>query len=381
MIERQDEQDKLRSSIQDNPVTAILGARQTGKSTLAKTLGAEHYFDLENPRDIARLDQAQLALENLEGLVVLDEIQRKPELFPLLRFLCDERPERKFVILGSASRDLIKQSSETLAGRIAYHELRGFSIPEVCHDAGDLQRRWLRGGFPRSYLAESDPASFGWREQFIQTFLERDIPQLGIRVPSSTLYRFWTMLSHYHGQILNYQELGRSFGLSDTAVRHYLDILEGTFMIRLLKPWYENIGKRLVKAPKLYLRDSGIFHALQGIPDSVALTSNPKLGASWEGFILEELIGVSGLRPESFSFYRTHAGAEADLVWSSGTRRYGAGIKFADVPRITPSMRHAIEDCRLDSLLVVYPGDAEYALAENIRVVPALRIGTIFKDE
>ena len=374
MIERLHEQNLLKSSIRANPVTAILGARQTGKSTLARTFGAEHYFDLENPRDLARLDQAQLALEPLEGLVVVDEIQRKPELFSLLRFLCDEKPSRRFLILGSASRDLIKQSSETLAGRIAYHELRGFSIAEVVDGPADLQRLWLRGAFPRSFLAEDDKTSYGWREQFIQTFLERDIPLLGIRVPSTTMYRFWTMLSHYHGQILNYQELSRSFGLSDSAVRHYLEILEGTFMIRLLKPWYENIGKRLVRAPKLYLRDSGIFHSLQGIPDIPSLTSNPKLGASWEGFVVEEVIGMSGLRLEAFCFYRTHAGAETDLVWSFGAKRYGLEIKYADAPRITPSMRLTLEDCSLDALFVVYPGKEEYALESNIHVVPAMKI-------
>jgi hypothetical protein len=378
MVERREERDLLVGLMRDNPVTAILGARQTGKSTLARTFKARHYFDLENLRDLASLDQAQLALERLQGLVVIDEIQRRPELFPLLRFLCDERPERRFLILGSASRDLIKQGSETLAGRIAYHELRGFGISEVCRDDDDLQRRWLRGGFPRSWLAEDEARSFSWREQFIQTFLERDIPLLGIRVPASTMYRFWTMLSHYHGQILNYQELSRSFGISDGAVRHYLEILEGTFMIRLLKPWFENIGKRLVKAPKLYLRDSGIFHALQGLSDSRSLASTPKLGASWEGFIIEELIGLSGLRPEAFSFYRTHAGAETDLVWSSEGRRLGAEVKYADAPRMTASMRHTIEDCRLDSLFVVYPGATGYALAANVRVVPAIEMASIF---
>lgn len=380
MIERNAERASLLSLIRNNPVTAILGARQTGKSTLAKTLGAPHYFDLENPRDLARLEQPQLGLEALEGLVVIDEIQRKPELFPLLRFLCDDKPERRFLILGSASRDLLRQSSETLAGRIAYRELRGFSISEVCRESGDLRRLWMRGGFPRSYLAEGDDISFAWRGQFIQTFLERDIPLLGIQVPSATMFRFWTMLSHYHGQILNYQELSRSFGVSDTAIRHYLEILEGTFMVRILKPWHENIGKRLVKAPKLYIRDSGFFHALQGIPNSDSLMSNPKLGASWEGFILEELIGMSNLRPEAFFFYRTHAGTETDLIWSSGGKRYGAEIKYADAPRITPSMRHTIEDCALDSLFVIYPGPDGYDLSENIHVVPALDISRVFHD-
>ncbi len=378
MIERIGEKDRLLASISRNQVTAILGTRQTGKSTLAKTVGPAHFFDLENPRDLVRLDQPQLTLEGLDGLVVIDEIQRKPELFPLLLFLCDNRPERRFLILGSASRDLIRQSSESLAGRIAYLELRGFGIEEVCRGPEDMRKLWVRGSFPRSWLAENDAASLEWREQFIQTFLERDIPQLGIRVPAATMFRFWSMLSHYHAQLLNYKELSRSFGVSDTAVRHYLEILEGTFMIRLIKPWHENIGKRLVKSPKLYLRDSGLFHALQGIRDAEALASNPKLASSWEGFVLEELIGASRLRSESFSFYRTQAGAEADLIWWNGSKRLGAEVKYADAPRITPSMRNAIEDCNLDLLYVLYPGNVEYALAEKIRVVPAFEMGKIF---
>ncbi len=378
MIERITQIHILRASIRTNPVTTILGARQTGKSTLAKTLGATHYFDLENPRDLARLEQPQLALENLEGLVVIDEIQRKNELFPLLRFLCDENPQRRFLILGSASRDLLRQSSESLAGRISYLELPGFRINEVCSGAKEIPELWLRGGFPRSFLAEDDITSYRWREQFIQTYLERDIPLLGIRIPEATMFRFWTMLSHYHGQILNYQELSRSFGVSDTAVRHYLEILEGTFMIRLLKPWYENIGKRLVKAPKIYVRDSGIFHALQGIPDTKSLLSNPKLGASWEGFIIEEIIARSFLRTESFTYYRTQAGAETDLLWQKNNKRYGAEIKYADAPRITPSMRHTIQDCQLETLFIIYPGTDEYLLAPNIRVIPAIKLSELF---
>jgi len=378
MIDRIAERTRLQASIGHNQVTAILGARQIGKSTLAKTLGATHYFDLENPRDLARLEQAQLTLEGLDGLVVIDEIQRKPDLFPLLRFLCDEKPERRYLILGSAGRDLIRQSSETLAGRIAYFELRGFALDEVCRGAGDVATLWSRGGFPRSWLAEDDVASLEWREQFIQTFLERDIPQLGIRVPSATMFRFWTMLSHYHGQLLNYKELSRSFGVSDMTVRHYLEILEGTFMVRLLRPWHENLGKRLVKAPKLYLRDSGLFHALQGIRDAAALAAHPKLGASWEGFVLEELVGASRLRSEAFSFYRTQTGAEVDLIWSSGGRRFGAEIKYADAPRMTPSMRNAMADCGLDALFVVYPGEVGYPLGQNIQVVPASGMRAIF---
>lgn len=264
------------------------------------------------------------------------------------------------------------------AGRIAYHELRGFGIQEVCPDSSALRALWLRGRFPRSFLAEDDSTSFSWREHFIQTFLEHDIPQLGIRIPSATLFRFWKMLSHYHGQVLNYSELARSFGISDMSVRHYLEILEGTFMVRLLHPWHENLGKRLVKAPKLYVRDSGIFHALQDIPDFDSLSSNPKLGASWEGFVVEELIGMSEMRHDNFSFYRTHSGSETDLVWTKNGRRYGAEIKYADAPRITPSMRHSIEDLELESLYVISPAGSPCDLDEKIHVVPALGMQNLF---
>jgi predicted AAA+ superfamily ATPase len=379
MIDRSEEKSRVLALIADNPVTALLGARQTGKSTLARDIEAAHYFDLENPRDLASLDQPQLALEGLQGLVVIDEIQRKPELFPLLRYLCDARPGRRFLVLGSASRDLIRQGSESLAGRISYHELRGFGLREVCSDGAGLRKRWLRGGFPRSWLAPDEARSLAWRRDFIQTFLERDIPQLGIRVPAATMGRFWTMLSHYHGQVLNYQELARSFGVSDATVRHYLEILEGSFMIRLLKPWHENVGKRLVKAPKLYIRDSGIFHALHDIGDERGLATSPKLGASWEGFVLEEIMGDPGTRAEAFSFYRTHAGAELDLFWSRGGKRIGVEVKYADAPRMTPSMRNALTDCRLDELFVVYPGDKPYALMEKVRVVPALQLHDIIE--
>lgn len=368
MIDRPLDRATINFFIQNFPVTAILGARQVGKSTLAKSMRYNHYFDLENPRDLARLEQPQLTLERLSGLVAIDEIQRKPDLFPLLRYLVDERADLKFLILGSASRDLIRQSSESLAGRIAYLELGGFRLEDFPDDPVLLRKLWMRGGFPRSFLAKSDSASIEWRKQFVQTYLERDVPQLGIRIPATTLGRFWTMLAHYHGQILNYQELSRSFGVSDATVRHYLEILEGTFMVRLLKPWYGNLGKRLVKAPKLYIRDSGLLHALLGIPDMASLESHPKLGASWEGFALES--AVRHLNIKEPLFFRTHTGAELDLLWEEGSKRYGMEFKYTDTPRLTPSMRNALSDLPLDRILVVHPGKEAWPLAPRVDVVP-----------
>ena len=349
------------------PVTAILGARQVGKSTLAASLGAPHYFDLENPRDLARLAEPQLTLERLEGLVVIDEIQRRPDLFPLLRYLVDHRPATRYLILGSASRDLIRQSSESLAGRIGCLELGGFRLEDF-EEPGRLERLWLRGGFPRSTLAGSDEASGLWRQEFIRSYLERDIPQLGIRVPAATLGRFWAMIAHYHGQVLNFQELARSFGVSEPTVRHYLDILEGTFMIRLLRPWAASSGKRLVKAPRLYLRDSGIYHSLMGIGTMAELESHPKLGASWEGFALESSIRRLGIAQPFF--YRAHTGAEIDLVWERGGTRCGIEFKYADAPKLSPSMRNVKADLGLERLLVVHPGSGSWPLAPGIEVVP-----------
>jgi len=368
MIVRLTDTKALQGYLRDFPVVAVLGARQVGKSTLARSMGCDHFFDLENPRDLARFEQPQLVLERLNGLVGIDEIQRKPDIFPLLRYLVDSRPATRYLILGSASKDLIRQSSESLAGRIAYLELGGFRLEDIGGATEELRQLWLRGGFPRSLLADSDEGSLTWRIQFIQTYLERDIPQLGITVPAATLGRFWTMLAHYHGQILNYQELSRAFGVSDATVRHYLEILEGTFMVRLLRPWYGNLGKRLVRAPKLYVRDSGIFHALQGISDMATLESHPKLGASWEGFALEEAIRRLGI--QSPLFFRTHTGAELDLVWEQGGKMYGIEFKYADAPRLTPSMRNALADLSLERLLVVHPGTESWPLSPKIDVIP-----------
>lgn len=372
VVNRTDERRKLGLLMETFPVVAIVGPRQCGKSTLARTFDAAHFFDLENPRDLARLDQPQLALEGLTGLIVIDEIQRAPDLFPLLRYLVDHHPEQQYLILGSASRDLLRQSSETLAGRIAYHELGGLGL----QDLGPERWRdlWLRGGMPRSVLATSEAGSSLWRQQYISTFLERDIPQLGIQIPASTLRRFWTMICHYHGQILNYSELARSFGISDMTVRRYLEILEGTFMIRLLQPWHLNIGKRLVKRPKLYLRDSGLFHSLLSIDSFPQLATHNKLGASWEGFALETAIRAIGKRSEEFSFWATHSGAEVDLFWQHAGRNLAVEVKYADAPRLTPSMKSALDDLELDHLWVLYPGDRSYPLAENITVLPLAQL-------
>jgi hypothetical protein len=372
VVNRTDERRKLGLLMETFPVVAIVGPRQCGKSTLARTFDAAHFFDLENPRDLARLDQPQLALEGLTGLIVIDEIQRAPDLFPLLRYLVDHHPEQQYLILGSASRDLLRQSSETLAGRIAYHELGGLGL----QDLGPERWRdlWLRGGMPRSVLATSEAGSSLWRQQYISTFLERDIPQLGIQIPASTLRRFWTMICHYHGQILNHSELARSFGISDMTVRRYLEILEGTFMIRLLQPWHVNIGKRLVKRPKLYLRDSGLFHSLLSIDSFPQLATHNKLGASWEGFALETAIRAIGKRSEEFSFWATHSGAEVDLFWQHAGRNLAVEVKYADAPRLTPSMKSALDDLELDHLWVLYPGDRSYPLAENITVLPLAQL-------
>jgi predicted AAA+ superfamily ATPase len=368
LIDRKTDRATLAKLMSVFAVTAILGPRQCGKTTLARTLVADSYFDLENPQDLARLEQPQLALEDLTGLIVIDEIQRLPDLFPLLRYLVDQGENRKFVILGSASRDLIRQSSESLAGRIAYFQLGGFRLSDI--DPGDVKALWQRGGLPRSFLAASDNESLLWRNQYVTTFLERDIPQLGITIPARTLRRFWTMLSHYHGQILNYAELGRSFGVSDMTVRKYCDILEGTFMVRILQPWSVNIGKRLVKRPKLYLRDSGLFHALLSIETPEQLHASPRLGASWEGFALDCVSRTLDKEDGGLYFWHTHAGAELDLFWQAEGRNWGVEFKYEDAPRLTRSMKTAVEDLELERLWVVYPGKAAYRLTEKVQVLP-----------
>ncbi|MBS0629696.1 MAG: ATP-binding protein [Verrucomicrobia bacterium] len=350
---------------------AILGPRQVGKTTLAKMFlekdspGNFYFFDLENPEDLARLENPMLALSKLTStLIVIDEIQRAPEIFPIIRVLIDDKQKKqKFLILGSASRELIRQSSESLAGRIGYMELMPFSLDEVDHD---IDRLWVRGGFPLSYLANHDEESLLWRQSYISTFLERDIPNLGFQIPPQQMRRFWLMLVHYHGQIFNTHELGKSLGISDHMVRKYLDILAGTFMVRILLPWHENLGKRQIKSPKIYFRDSGILHALVGIRNRKEMEIYPKMGSFWEGFALEEIIRQTGASAEECYFWGTHGNAELDLLIMKNGKRIGYEFKYVDAPRITSSMRIACEDLKLDHLYVIYPGSSTFPLSEKI---------------
>jgi len=370
--------DLISFNFRIHPICAILGPRQVGKMTLAKQYVQQYFaqnayfFDLENPLDIARLENPMLALQAIsEELIVIDEIQLRPELFPVLRVIVDttrtvihtsdiQARAKKFLILGSASRDLLQQSSETLAGRIGYIELPPFSLIEVQNSS----RLWLRGGFPNSYLAEGDLESYVWRQNYIRTFLERDIPSLGFNIPALQMRRFWLMLAHYHGQIFNASEIARSLGISDHMVRKYLDILAGTFMVRVLLPWFENLNKRQVKSPKIYFRDSGILHALLEIEKQEQLNTNPRLGAFWEGFALEQII-VAYDEQDCF-FWATQADAELDLLMMKQGKRIGFEIKYTDAPKVTKSMKIALQDLKLDQLIIIYPGDQEFPLADKI---------------
>ncbi len=352
-----------------HPICGLLGPRQVGKTTLAlqyaKNFAADtvHIFDLESPLELAQFDNPMLLLQPLmrEGnLIIIDEIQRRPELFPVLRVLVDRNPG-KILILGSASRDLIRQSSETLAGRIGYIEVAPFSFTET----KETPMLWLRGGFPRSYLAPTLEESFVWREAYIRTFLERDIPNLGFQIPAPQVYRFWMMLCHYHGQTFNVSEISQSMGISDHISRKYLDILAGTFMMRVLHSWRENINKRQVKAPKVYFRDSGILHALLNIRDMKQLTMHPRLGAFWEGFALEEVIRKYKASAEECFFWGTHSGAELDLLLHKGDKRIGFEFKYSDAPKFTASMQTALTDLTLDHLYLIYPGVGQFPLRDK----------------
>ena len=369
---------RLRLLLREFPVVALLGARQVGKTTLARQLAATRtlttWFDLENPADLARLDDPGLELRPLRGLVVLDEIHRLPEIFPLLRVLADRpRTPARFLVLGSASPQLLRQTSETLAGRVAFHQLDGFTTTEV----DDIDRLWLRGGFPRSYLARSEAASVRWRGSFVDTFLSRDVADLGGSVPPATLRRFWTMLAHWHGQTWNGAEFGRAFGVAHTTVRRYLDLLTSLFVVRQLAPWFENIAKRQVRSPKVYVADSGILHSLLGLASRDALVSHPKVGASWEGFVVSQVIARLAARPEQCFHWATHSGAELDLLVAAGERRYGFEVKRAEAPRLTPSMRSAFQTLRLDRLDVFHAGTQSYGLAEGIRAMPATEMNSV----
>jgi predicted AAA+ superfamily ATPase len=378
VIERPGHLARLRSLLDQFPVVGLIGARQVGKTTLAMALADERgnevtRFDLENPRHLYRLEDPMFALESLTGLVVLDEIQLRPELFPVLRVLADRKgTPARFLVLGSASPELLRQTSETLAGRIAYHELEGLSLEEVGMER--IEPLWLRGGFPRSFLAPSDPASRLWREQSIRTYLERDLSELGIQLPSTTMRRFWTMLAHYHGEIWNGSELARAFGVSQKTVRGYLDTLCSTFMAKRLDPWHENVAKRQVKSPKVYLADSGILHTLLGLDSREDLLEHPKVGASWEGFAIGEVTAHLGARPEECFFWKLHSGAELDLLVRRGNIRRGFELKLTSSPRVTPSMRAALESLGLEELIVIHAGTESYPLAPRIRAVALVRL-------
>jgi uncharacterized protein len=370
MIHRTEYLSQLSATVRRSPVTALVGPRQCGKTTLARqfvaTRGATR-FDLESAPDRRRLQNPELMLGSLKGLVVLDEIQSMPELFNVLRVLVDRpRSTTRFLVLGSASPGILKGVSETLAGRVQFVELAGFDLRET--GAKSLDTLWLRGGFPRSFLARSHAASAAWREGFIQTFLQRDIPQLGISLPSVAMRRFWTMLAHYHGQTWNASELARSMGLSDKTVRSWLDLLTGTFMIRQLQPWFENVGKRQVKAPKVYLRDSGLLHSLLNLSDRHSLLGHPRVGASWEGFVLEQVLRA--IQPAEAYFWATHNGAELDLLFFHRGRRYGVEMKFNEAPVATRSMRVAIDSLGLKHLWIVYPGSQSFPIDKRITAWP-----------
>ena len=360
----------IRSALGRSRVVALIGPRQSGKTTLAREMVPAHspnYFDLEDPANLARLAEPMIALAPLRGTVVIDEIQRRPNLFPVLRVLADRRPVlARFLILGSASPALLGQSSESLAGRLETIVLTGFTLGEV--GATALSRHWRRGSFPRSFLSRSEADSARWRQQFIQTYLERDLPQLGINISAVTMLRFWTMLAHYHGNVWNAAELARSLGVSQPTVRHYLDLLTDLFIVRQLGPWHENLQKRQVKSPKVYVRDSGLLHHLLGIRTERDLLSHPKSGASWEGYAIEEAIRAA--QSSEAYFWATHTGAELDLLVFQSGRRYGIEAKRQDAPRITPSMRTALADLRLAHLTVLYPGTRRYSLHDRITVLP-----------
>ena len=370
MIKRTDLISKVRAALKRSRVVALLGPRQCGKTTLAREVvrpDSPSYFDLEDPASLARLDEPMTAVGALKGIVVIDEIQRRPELFPVLRVLADRKPlPARFLICGSASPQLLRQSSESLAGRIETITMSGFSLSEVGDSFRD--RHWLRGSSPLSFLARNEADSLIWRKNFIQTFLERDLNQWGINVPAATLLRFWSMLAHYHGHVWKASEPARSLGVSEPTVRRYLDILSGVFMIRQLQPWHANLKKRQVKAPKIYFRDSGLLHHLLGIRSEKDLLHHPQCGSSWEGYVIEEVLKT--VEPEEAFFWATHGGAEIDLVLHKDGRLLGVECKRLDAPRMTPSMRSALEDLKLERIAVVYPGTQRYRLSDAVDVVP-----------
>jgi len=374
VIDRATDLALIRTALKRSRVVALLGPRQCGKTTLARQLvpaASLNYFDLEDPGSLGRLAEPDTALRPLRGLVVIDEIQRRPDLFPLLRVLADRKPlPARFLILGSAAPDLLKQSSETLAGRIEIVPLEGLRLADL--GASAQTRHWRRGGLPLAWTARTEAGSLAWRRQFLQTFVERDLPQLGVTIPAVALRRFWNMVAHYHGQIWNAAELARALAINEVTVRRYLDLMTGVFMVRQLPPWFENLGKRQVKSPKVYVRDSGLLHGLLGLSNQHDLEHHPKVGASWEGYAVEEVL--KALQPDEAYYWATYQGAELDLLLFTRGRRIGIECKRADAPSLTPSMRIAVEDLKLDELQVVYPGEKRYALARRVEVVPLAQI-------
>lgn len=371
----------LRAALDRRPVVVLTGPRQCGKTTLARrTLDprSPNYFDLEDPRTRVLFEQPMTALEPLKGLVVIDEVQRAPDLFPILRVLADRRPRpARFLLLGSASGELLRQSSESLAGRVEYLRMTGFTIDEVGAKKSELL--WRRGGFPETYLARTEEKSARWRRAFIDTFVERDLPQLGVRVSATAMRRFWTMVAHYHGQIWSHADPARALGVSEPTVRNYLDLLTDALVIRQLQPWHANLRKRQVKSPKVYVRDTGLLHELLGIEHRAALMHHPKLGASWEGFAIEQVLATE---PHSdAAFWATHQGAEIDLVLQRSGKLYGVECKRVDAPAMTPSIRHALVDLGLERVAVVYPGDRRYTIDDRVEAVPLAQLaepGSLF---
>ena len=370
MIERKEYIRHIKTALRRSRAVALLGPRQCGKTTLAQELVDAHspnYFDLEDSSSLISLANPKTALEPLKNIVVIDEIQQKPDLFPTLRVLLDRKPlPAKFLILGSASPDLLRQSSESLAGRLEIVEIGGFDLTEVGQEKAS--QLWLRGGFPLSFLTKNDVDSFAWRKSFIKSFLERDLRKQGINIPSITLQRFWTMLAHSHGQVWDAAPIAASLGISQPTVRKYLDIFTGVFMIRQLHPWHVNIKKRQVKSPKIYIRDTGVLHSLLGLKTEAEVLRHPSCGSSWEGFVMEEVL--RSINPDNVYFWATHQGAEIDLVFSKGGRMYGVEVKRADAPTMTPSMRIALEDLKLEYIVVIYPGKKRYSLHKKIEVIP-----------
>ena len=377
MLKRTDIERSVKTALARSRAVVLNGPRQSGKSTIAQCFlsrNSPNYFDLENPLHEQRLAEPQDTLSQLKGLVVIDEVQRRPGLFPLLRVLIDRSDDSgQYLLLGSASPALLRQSGESLLGRVETLEISGFNLQEVCHTAGQYTndaatRLWLRGGFPRAYLAGSDEDSIAWRSNAIASHIEVDLPQFGVNIAAPAMLRFWRMLAHYHGQIWTASHPARSLGVSEPTVRRYLDTLTQTLMVRQLQPWHENLGKRQVKSPKIYFRDTGLLHALMGVSTLPELLVHPRCGASWEGFALEQVLRLA--KPDEAYFWATHQGAELDLLMLKGRQRVGVEFKRADAPKVTPSMRIAMHDLKLDALYVVYPGAHRFSLADGVEAVP-----------